>query len=451
MVDAMLRDFFSVARKVGVSISTSEAIDAVKAVELVGFGDRDTLRDALLVSLAKTFSEKAQLAECFDRFFSLRAIPLSNSVRKERSAKLFRERIKGDVPLTWALITGDVAGLFSALGAAADQENISGMRSSIQLNLFTWRILNRMGISELDAQIRELCEQGDTSALELAAILQDLRDQFVKGVRDYVRRRFESSWDLEEFRKGEELRLRRVSLSAVEEKDYEKMQFLIQRIVKRLNDLYSRRRKRARRGVLDFKRTLRKNVTYQGFLFVPMWKKRKIDRPDVVTICDVSRSVIRYVRFLLLFLYGLSKEIVRIRSFVFCTNLVEVTELFERYSVAEAIERIQNVIDIPLIMGRTDYERAFGEFCRHYLDAVNHRTTVLVLGDARNNYTDPHPENLRAIYEKCHRLIWLNPEIPSLWGSGDSEMHRFAPFCTKVLECNTVDHIDRIVSVILRR
>lgn len=451
MIDEMLRDFFSVARKSGVSISTAEAIDAMEAVRLVGFGSRDTLRDALLVSLAKTPTEKIQLAECFDRFFSLRAVPFGDSWKNEKLARMLKERCSADAPLTWMLLTGDVAGLFSALGTAADQENISGMRSSIQINLFTWRILNRMGISGLDGDIRALRADGDPSSLEVADILEELRSRFVESVRDYVRRRLESSLDLEGLRRDEELRLRRVTLSAVEERDYEKMQALIQRIVKRLNDLYSRRRKRARRGVLDFKRTLRKNVTYQGFLFVPLWRRRKIERPDVVTICDVSRSVIRYVRFLLLFLYSLSKEIVRIRSFVFCTNIVEVTELFEKYPVAEAMERIQNVIDIPLIMGRTDYERAFGEFCSNYLDAVHHHTTVLVLGDARNNYTDPHPENLKTIYERCQRLIWLNPEIPPLWGTGDSEMHRFAPFCTRVLECNTVDHIDRIVSVILKR
>jgi len=221
-------------------------------------------------------------------------------------------------------------------------------------------------------------------------------------------------------------------------------------MVKRLNDLSSRRRKRARRGVLDFKRTLRENISCQGLLFSPSWKKKKIDRPQFVVICDISRSVLRTVRFLLLFLYGLNQEIARIRTFVFCTNLIEVSDIFDSCPVDEALSRIQGAADIPLIMGRTDYERSFGDFRRNYLDAVTRKTTVLILGDARNNYNDPCPDHLKAIYDRAKRLIWLNPEVPAFWGAGDSEIRQYSPYCSVIRECNTLDHIERLISALIR-
>ena len=116
----------------------------------------------------------------------------------------------------------------------------------------------------------------------------------------------------------------------------------------------------------------------------------------------------------------------------------------------EALSRIQGGADIPLIMGRTDYERSFGDFRRNYLDAVTRKTTVLILGDARNNYNDPCPDHLKAIYGRAKRLIWLNPEVPAFWGAGDSEIRKYSPYCSVIRECNTLDHIERLISALIR-
>jgi uncharacterized protein with von Willebrand factor type A (vWA) domain len=99
-------------------------------------------------------------------------------------------------------------------------------------------------------------------------------------------------------------------------------------------------------------------VPYGGFLFDPKWKDRKLNRPDVLVICDISRSMMRLVRFFLLFLYGLNEEILRIRTFVFCSNLIDVSDVFERYPVEEAVDRLQQGTELPLVMGLTDYARS---------------------------------------------------------------------------------------------
>jgi len=221
-------------------------------------------------------------------------------------------------------------------------------------------------------------------------------------------------------------------------------------MVKRLNDLHSRRRKTSKRGWLDLKKTLRENVAYQGLLFDPRWRAKKIDRPDIVALCDVSRSVEAVARFMLLFLYSLNEAVARIRSFIFCSNLVEVSHVFEEYQVEEALVRLQRGFGLGLKFGGTDYGQVFRDFKKNWLDLLSNRTTVLILGDARNNYGDPQTDILRLIDERSKRLIWLNPEPPAFWGTGDSEMRRYLPHCFLAKECSTVNDLQRVVDFLLR-
>ncbi|MDQ1278020.1 MAG: hypothetical protein QG555_1062 [Thermodesulfobacteriota bacterium] len=348
------------------------------------------------------------------------------------------------------LMEEDRAGLIAAMTEAARLENISQIRYFTQRSLFAMRILGRMGAVGLDGQIQALGRIDTPAAAAAKVRLESAKAYLVDNVRTYV----QGQYDLFARNEGErrlESELRLVKLSNLEQRDFARIHNIIQRMVKRLNDLHSRRRQGASRGVLDFKRTLRENISYQGMLFAPSWKKKKIARPQIVIICDISRSVLRTVRVLLIFLYGLNQEIARIRTFVFCTNLCEVSDILGSCPVDQALTRIQGGTDIPLIMGRTDYERSFDDFRRNHLAAVTRKTTVLILGDARNNYNDPRPENLKAIYERCQRLIWLNPEVPAFWGAGDSEIRQYIPYCTAIKECNTLEHIERLISTLVRR
>jgi hypothetical protein len=175
-----------------------------------------------------------------------------------------------------------------------------------------------------------------------------------------------------------------------------------------------------------------------------------VNRPDVVILCDVSRSMSTVVRFCLLMLYGLNEVVARIRSFVFCSSLLEVSHVFESCPVAVAVERLRTGEGLDIHMGRTDYGSAFWDFTNKHLDAVTGKTTVIVLGDARSNYGDPADELMKKIAERCRRLIWLNPESPPMWGTGDSEMKRYMRHCDMVMECSTLRHLEQLVRVLVR-
>jgi hypothetical protein len=446
-MDRVLSDFIVSLRHAGVRISISETLDALQSVRLVGYDDRETLRDALLAALPKSAPEKEIFARCFDHFFSFGYFADTAATARPESAIV---PASTGASLTRMLLLGDQTALVMAMREAARAAGLTDIRFFTQQSLYTLRILDRMGLPALDAQIQAVQAAGSPGAAQQAAALEKARTLLVDNVRRYVAQQLTLNTPTATQNLLTSY-LRHAKLSMLEQQHFQDMHSIIQRMVKRLNDLHSRRRKASRRGQLDFKKTLRKNITYQGFLFDPKWKKRKIERPDLVIICDVSRSVMRTVRFLLLFLYGLNKAIVRIRTFVFCSNLIEITRIFEEYPVEVAVEKIRLGADLPILMGRTDYDQSFRDFKANHLDSVSRKTTVLILGDARNNYAEAQTGILKAIYERSKRLIWLNPETPPFWGTGDSEMKKYIPFCSRVKECNTLHHLESIVTSLVHR
>jgi uncharacterized protein with von Willebrand factor type A (vWA) domain len=442
-MDQILEDFIFALRGSGIRISISESTDAMRAVELMGYGDREVLKDALSAALAKSQAEKEIFEECFERFFAFDAF----STRKTDSAgPLQTDLDTQDSPLTQMLLSGDNAGLSVAMSHAARQVDITGIKFFTQKGLYIQRIMQQMGLEGVNSDIKRF---GQEATKERAKRLELAKEALFETVRDYVERQYDlfASSATEEMM---EQFLRNIGLSNVEQRDFHRMRVIVQKMTKRLNTLYSRRRKKANRGLLDFKNTLRKNISYGGLLFEPKWKKRKIDRPDVVAICDVSRSVKAVSRFLLLFLYSLNEILERIRTFIFCSNLIEITHVFDEYSVEEAVAKIDTGTGLDVIMGRTDYGGALLDFKDSWLDTVTEKTTVLILGDARNNYGDPRAEILREIKERSRRLIWLNPESEPFWGTGDSEMKKYLPHCDLVQKCNTLTHLERLVEVLMR-
>jgi uncharacterized protein len=161
-------------------------------------------------------------------------------------------------------------------------------------------------------------------------------------------------------------------------------------------------------------------------------------------LCDVSDSVRNVSRFMLQFVYSLQDLYSRVRSFIFVSEIGEITQLFEENDTQDAIEQALtgNIINV---FAHSDFGRAFRAFHRDHLAAVNNRTTVIVLGDARNNYNLAQEWVLRDIGQRAKQLIWLNPESRLTWGFGDSEMDRYLPFCHVVEECRNLNQLYRVI------
>jgi uncharacterized protein with von Willebrand factor type A (vWA) domain len=445
-MEQVLCDLIMALRGSGVRISPAETMDALKAASLLGFQEKEVLRDALSVTLAKSLNEKEILADSFERFFSPDGFSTPGTP-PSFPADAALDRL--DSPLSRMLLFGDQGGLSMAMREAADKADVTSIFFFTQKSLYTQRILRRMGLEGLDRDIARLFRGESSTSQRKAGTLKAGKAFLVEQVRDFVERQYilyassarEAIMDRY---------LRDMKLSNLEQRDYERMHRIINRMVKSLNDTHSRRKRRARRGTLDLKKTLRENVAFQGLIFAPRWKAKRIDRPDMVVLCDISRSVEAVSRFMLLFLYSLNEEIAKIRSFVFCSNMVEVSHLFENYGVDEALVRLQQGTGLGVSLGRTDYGQAFRDLKETCLERIGLRTTILILGDARNNYGAPETGMLSLIHQRARRVIWLNPESPPFWGIGDSEMKRYLPFCTLARECSSVNHLERAVSFLVR-
>ncbi len=444
-MEQVVREFVLLLRKSGVRASISESIDAMNAAKLIGYSDREVLRNSLSTVLAKSLYEKEIFEECFDRFFSFDTF--SEDVC-DFSDSLAPEYLEGDSFLSQMILSGDTAGLMASMREASQKVSITSMQFFTQKGVYIHKILLHMGLDGLKGEIRRLHQDGAFSSKETAVKLEKAKGHLFENVRNFV----EEQFSLFSHSVKEELLqnfLRDIKLSNLEQRDYHRMLIIIQKMIKHLNDVHSRRRKTFRRGHLDFMKTLRGNIANQGLLFDIKWKKKKKDRPDIIAICDVSRSVEAVARFLLLFLYSLNKGLARTKSFIFCSNLVEVSHVFEGCTVEEALVKLKSGIGLGVMLGSTDYGQAFLDLKKNWLDLITNKTTILILGDARNNYGDPRTEILKSIQERCKRLIWLNPEPRSFWGTGDSEMKRYLPYCYLARECNTVNQLERVIDSLL--
>lgn len=428
-----------------VHVSPAEAIDAHCTVDSVGYADRTLLKDALCVALAKTEEEVERFDDCFEMFFAREEFRDSEESRSSEPVSDADSKLVEEQPLAEMLLGGNETEMAQAMEQAANDAGVANIRYSTQRGLFTRRILDRMGLRDLEALIANLKRAEGGEAADMAQRLEEGRGYLFDEVRRYIDRQFELYAKLA----GEQLRaefLAKSNLSAIERRDFERMHRMVRRMAKKLATRYNRRRKHTKRGVLDVRRTLRRNMAHDGIPFETLWKQTKIERPRIVVIVDVSQSVAAAARFLLLFLYSLHEIISTLRAFAFSSHLVEVSDILKTKSVEDAVPEILEKIGFR----STDYGRAFADFEENSMDALDRHTTVIILGDGRSNDTDPRMDLMRQIHDRSKSVIWLNPEPEPFWGTGDSEMHRYRNFCHVAKTCSTVQDLERVIDDVMK-
>lgn len=432
-----LEDFLRALRASDVLVSTAESIDAHRAVVEVGFADRDVLRDALCVTLAKTAEEVARFERCFDTFFSRDPFPLSTQDRPS----------DGDRSDTLAqmLLNGDVAGLAQAMEAAGADAGAGDIQLRAQQNLIVRRMLDGMGLREVEARIGALSEAAAAEDRETAQRLADGRRELFVQANRFVERQARLKTGQTARRLRESI-LARQAFSSVEPEDFRAMEALVKRMAKRLASRYARRRRLARVGRLNIRRTIARSMAHGGVPFEIVWKARTIHRPKIAVLCDVSRSVASAAQFLLLFLYSLNEVVERLDAFAFSDRAVCVNDLLEDETVDDAITLILDRIGLR----PTSYGAALEDFTALMGNGLDRRTTVIILGDGRSNFSDPRLDLMRAITERSRAVIWLNPEPETYWDQGDSRMDAYRRFCTVAKTCHTLSVLERIIDDVLR-
>ncbi len=466
-MQSQLIRFIDVLRGNEVRVSTAEALDAMAVMDLLGYSEREALRDGLALALAKTADEKAAFARCFERFFGRRLPAAASRAEQEAAAEAPGGALAGrdagrqrpqpsglagemagdaglrarlDTPLLRMLQADDRNGLALAIARAGERAGLAGMRMFTQKGLFTRRMLDELGEARLRQAAVELERRHSPALRELQAHRERLREL----ARDHVEREYLLRAE-GHGRQFIEEALASARLANIERHHLHKVRELVRKMARKLAARHSRRRRIRRRGQLHAAKTLRRGIARDGVMFSLHWKAARRERPRIFAVCDVSGSVAAYARFLLMFLHCLQDVLPKVRSFAFSSRLGEVSDMFARHPVEKAVE-----LASLRYGGATDYGNSLLDFAALALDDIDRRSTVLVLGDARNNHGDPQLELMRSIYLRAGKVIWLNPESRKLWGSGDSEMPRYLSCCHYAAECGSLRQLERVVERLLR-
>ncbi len=440
-MERQLTNFIRALRSADVPVSTGEAIDAARAVALTGYADRQLLKTSLGCILAKSEHEKMTHDELFEAFFT----------RPQTSTKEEFERNDqntddiGSIAAIEAIVRPEKsAELAAAIERAAETAGADSIRFSTQVAYYSQEILRSLGGDVLQAALLDALKRGGTQGEAEAQRLIEVRRQLMAAARQRAQQSFEVFGKSETDRFRDEI-VATQRLSALEMRDMSRMKLLVARIAKRLAAKHSLRLRRTTRGALDIRRTIRANVAFDNIPFNIIWRRKKKDRPKIVAVCDVSGSVASYVRFLLMLLYAMRETVPEIRTFAFSFRLRCVDHYLDENDFESAMSSIIREIGL----GSSSYGQAWSDFSESHLDTVDRRTTIIVLGDGRSNYGDPRLDLFQTFSARAKRIVWLNPEGPGLWGTGDSVIPRYAPHCAQMRHVANLRDLERAVDEVL--
>jgi len=429
----LLAGFVGELRAAGLPVSLTENLDAMDAVRHVPLDDRSALRSAMAATMVKRPEHRPAFDAVFEAFFSLAASAEDSDGGVDLVALLDEALTSGDEEALRAVARLAVARL-------AGMEEGRGVRGSA----YVFKTLRQLDVD--GALARLLGGAGWLERDDLAVAGQRLRDE----VEAEVRRRLVAE-------RGPQAVARSVRRPLPEDVDFlhasrddlVALQRLLRPLARRMASRLARRRRVGRHGRLDFRRTLRRSLSTGGVPADPRFRRPHPHKPEIVVLADVSGSVATFARFTLQLVHALAGEFSAIRTFVFIDGIDEVTHLFAGTDdLAAALARVHEEADVIAADGHSDYGNALAAFWSRWGREITPRTSVVILGDARNNYHAAHADVLAELRRRGRRLWWLNPEPRSYWDTGDSIVSEYAPHCHGVFECRNLRQLEAFVSSI---
>jgi uncharacterized protein with von Willebrand factor type A (vWA) domain len=470
----LLSGFINELRQNGLPVSLTEHLDAAEAVHFVPLEDRDALKYALGATLVKSSSHWRAFETAFDVYFANRlnteeATGEDGEVEGERGAEGERRRGEGQggggelmtpeeiaALLYRALMAGDT----SLMRAVARQavSRYAGIEPGRPVGgtYYLYRTLRNLDLDgvlqRIMAAVRpEMGPGGEPlTPLEERLLGDEYRlriEQLRKEVEEEIRRRLVED-------RGAEALARSVRKPLPEDIDVmhatrdelAELHRALRPLSRKLAVRLARRRRHGRKGPLDFRATVRRSLSTGGVPVDPKFRRPRPHKPEIMVIADVSGSVASFARFTLHLVYAISSQFSKVRAFVFVDGIDEVTSYFEGVDdPSEAVHRINTEADVVWVDGHSDYGHALSVFHHKWGDEITSRTSILILGDARNNYHATENWVLSDLRQKARHLYWLNPEPRDYWGSGDSVVSEYANFCDAVVECRTLRQLERFV------
>ncbi|MCX5063963.1 VWA domain-containing protein [Streptomyces sp. NBC_00452] len=426
-------------------IGTGETVDAAQAVAALGLADRELLREGLAATLLHGPTQRQVFDPVFDLYFprGIGAPQGESADRDELRDRLAAALAAGDEMLMARLAAEAVDG-FGGYGSSPASDGWSSHQT-----------LDRLRPQTLFARVRDSVRaQSGASGFTDRLLEDEIRrriETFRRQVAAEARRRIAERRDRDELaRRAVATTPDRVDFLYAGKLQLVELRRTVQPFARKLATRLAARRRRASRGSIDLRRTLRGSLSTGGVPMKPVLRRRRPVRPELVLLCDVSGSVSGFSDFTMLLVQALHDQFSKVRVFAFVNRLDEVTPLLEHGAAdPEGLgARIRAEATLTGWHGSSDYGVALGEFAERYGDAVGPRTTVFILGDARTNRSDPNLAAVGRFAERARRVYWLNPEPQALWGTGDSAAPGYAEL-VEMHECRTARQLSALVARLL--
>jgi uncharacterized protein with von Willebrand factor type A (vWA) domain len=480
-MDQRIVEFVAGLRAAGVRISVAESEDAFRAAEQMGVRDRRDFQAALRATLVKEARDRPIFDELFPLYFGSGGPPLTD-LRQDLSpeernllARALRalmeqlrqagrqgERQEGGSPsqgqvdalmqlLAWLLQGSGPTP--EELDEAAQRAGFANAREWYQQRWVQRHMMQQMGMHVLDelanalALMLERLGMSPEAIERLMAGMEANRQALAERIAQHVgaaaaRQRAERY----PHRRQDVSDLMHRPFDSLSEGEAELLREQVRRLAAQLRSRAALRRKRGKRGTLDVKRIMRTNLRYGGVPLELHFKTRHL-KPKLLLVCDVSTSMRPVVDFLLRLIYELSDQVAAAHSFAFIDDLSDITPDFSQYPPDVAIDTV--LTRLPPGHYNTDLGHSLHTLMTRYAGSVDPRTTVIFVGDARNNYNDPRLDLMEQIQRRARRVIWLNPELPGLWGSGDSDMPAYLPYASAVHRVSNLAELTAAVDKLL--
>jgi len=472
----LLSGFVHELRAAGLPVSMTENLDAMRALEYVPLGDRSAFKTALSTTLVKHADHQKVFNILFDVYFALQPFDLDGDDEDGADGRGGGVPVPGMMPgggaggeasreelaamLMRAVLDPDALRRF----AAAAVTRHAGMEPGRPVG-GTYYLYRTLRALDLDSLLDRLMEQLVRERMEVG------RGPFADELEERLARE-ELSARIQRFREEVEAEIRRRlvvdrgpeamarSLRAKLPEDVEFMhasreemaalQRAIGPLARALAARLAMRRRRHHRGQLDFRSTVRHSLAYGGVPADPRFRRPHPTKPEIMVVADISGSVASFARFTLQLVHALASQFSRVRSFVFIDGIDEVTRFFEgNADLGDAVKRINTEADVVWVDGHSDYGHAFEVFHQKWGNDVNPKTSVIILGDARNNYHATQSWVLAELRKKARHLYWIDPEPSAYWNTGDSVIGDYAKFCDGVYECRNLRQLERFVEAVI--
>lgn len=473
----LLGDFIGELRAAGIPVSMSEHVDAARAMEAIDMGSRSLVKASLAATLVKDGEHMPVFNTAFEVYFSNRSwdsaqqelLGEAEDPEAETREGEGAAGASGDGPSrgmgggSSAMTAQELADLLMRSleqGSVADMRRVAAESVSRYAGMepgrpvggtyYLYRTLRNLDIDSVQTQLLQNAVEEGASPLEERLAKDQLLErieQLKAEIEREIRERLVDDRGSEALAKSVRKPLPEdLDVMHANREEMAQLERALRPLSRKLAVRLARKRRKRRRGPVDLRSTVRRSLSTGGVPIDLRFKPPHPAKPEIFVIADISGSVASFARFTLHLVHAISSQFSKVRSFVFVDGLDEVTRLFEGVDdPAEAVARINAEADVIAFDGHSDYGRALLTFHQKFAKDVTKRSTVLILGDARNNYHQAHADVVADLRHRAKNVYWLNPEPVSYWNSGDSIVNQYAPFCDRVIECRTLRQLEQFV------